>query len=217
MCRRLTPLSVADVRQAIRCLESPDAATALHRLVPEPMGSAYPNAVVCAIADEEGKLAATELVWGYAFDWQRGPVFNARLDTALRPDSLWHESLRHRRCLVPAADFFESHRSETTRSLRTGRPIKQQYRFADAHSPVLLLAGIYEGDRFAVVTTEPSPDVAPVHDRMPLVLQPDEARLWLTGTLEQLAALAARPPVPLAAEPEQPAPAPAAPSQPTLF
>jgi len=66
-----------------------------------------------------------------------------------------------------------------------------------------------------VVTTEPSPDVAPVHDRMPLVLRPDEARLWLTGTLEQLAALAARPPVPLAAEPEQPAPA--APSQPTLF
>ena len=46
MCRRLTPLSVADVQQAIRCLESPDAATALHRLVPEPMGIAYPNAVV---------------------------------------------------------------------------------------------------------------------------------------------------------------------------
>lgn len=215
MCRRLTPLSVADAQQVIRCLESASPAATLQHLAPAPLADAYPDTVACTIADAEGRLTAKELTWGYIFDWQRGPVFNARLDTALRPDSAWHDSLLHRRCLVPAAGFFEGHRAETVRSPRTGRPIKRQYRFADPACPVLLLAGIYEGDRFAVVTTDPSPDVAPIHDRMPLVLQPDEAPLWLGGTLEQICALASRPSAPLAVEPE---PLPATPSsQPTLF
>ena len=45
--------------------------------------------------------------------------------------------------------------------------------------PVTWLAGISEDDHFSVVTTEPNQFVAPVHNRMPLVLRPEELEVWL--------------------------------------
>lgn len=48
------------------------------------------------------------------------------------------------------------------------------------------------GDRFTIVTTEPNDIVAPVHHRMPLVLNPVEALTWLNGTPGELAKLADR-------------------------
>jgi len=38
---------------------------------------------------------------------------------------------------------------------------------------------VREGDRFSIVTTRPNASVAPIHDRMPLVLGPGESSVWL--------------------------------------
>ncbi len=52
---------------------------------------------------------------------------------------------------------------------------------------MFLLAGIAQEGRFSIVTTAPNRWVAPVHNRMPLVLGPGESRVWLEGDFGALA------------------------------
>lgn len=62
------------------------------------------------------------------------------------------------------------------------------------------MAAVREDGRFSVVTTTPNASVAPVHDRMPLVLGPGESRIWLGPYFGRLAD---RNDVRLVAEPER--------------
>ncbi|MDY3949374.1 MAG: SOS response-associated peptidase family protein [Eggerthella lenta] len=150
---------------------------------------ALPSSVVpLIVASGDGcGLAVAHMAWGYEVPWKNGPVFNTRIETALRGEgSMWAESFARRRCLVPARGFFESHANETVPSERTGRPVKRQYAFAAPDGAPLLLAGVHDRGRFSLVTTEPNSVVAPVHNRMPLALGPSEAALWLRGVYEPL-------------------------------
>ena len=94
---------------------------------------------------------------------------------------MWSASFERGRCLVPALAFHESHATETVPSVRTGRPVKRQYRFSLPGGEAMLLAGVQEDGRFSLVTTEPNACVAAVHDRMPLVLREDEVESWLAS------------------------------------
>lgn len=150
---------------------------------------ALPSSVVpLIVASGDGcGLAVAHMAWGYEVPWKNGPVFNTRIETALRSEgSMWAESFARRRCLVPARGFYESHATETVPSERTGRPVKRQYAFAAPDGAPLLLAGVHDRGRFSLVTTEPNAAVAPVHNRMPLALEPGEAALWLRGVYELL-------------------------------
>lgn len=110
----------------------------------------------------------------------RGPIFNTRIETAAS-SPFWRDSFAGRRCIVPVAAFFEPHRNEMALGAG-GRRVKQSYRFADAGGAALLLAGIWKGDRFSILTCEPDEAASPVHDRMPVALSPEAARSWLFGT-----------------------------------
>ena len=75
------------------------------------------------------------------------------------------------RCAVPAAGFYEWNRS------------KEKAVFTHRESPVFYMAGLYRRfdgeDRFVVLTTQANASVAPVHERMPLILEADELETWL--------------------------------------
>lgn len=150
---------------------------------------AFPSSVVpLIVATGDGcGLAVAHMAWGYEVPWKNGPVFNTRIETALKGDgSMWSSSFARRRCLIPAWGFYESHASETVPSERTGRLVKRQYAFEPRDGAPLVLAGIHDRGRFSLVTTEPNDAVAPVHNRMPLVLGPGEAALWLRGVYAPL-------------------------------
>lgn len=150
---------------------------------------AFPSSVVSLIvpSGEGASLAVVHMAWGYEVPWKNGPVFNTRIETAMKGDGgMWGASFARRRCLIPAWGFYESHATETVPSARTGRPVKRQYAFEPLAKAPLLLAGIHEKGRFSLVTTEPNDVVAPVHNRMPLVLEPSEAKLWLCGAYAPL-------------------------------
>lgn len=135
-------------------------------------------------------LQPIQMTWGYDVPWQKGRVFNTRIEHAGDPSSMWAESLEKRRCIVPARAFFEPHQNETIISPRTGKPTKRQYVFGPgprAAAPWLLLAGVFSDDCFSVVTTQPSPQVAPIHNRMPLVLEPTDVATWLSPGFADLA------------------------------
>lgn len=82
------------------------------------------------------------------------------------------------RCLVPMSGFYEF----------TGDTYpKTRWVFRDPEEPLLCLAGVWRAgdsgaaDSFALLTTEPGPDIAPYHDRAVVIVQPDRWGDWLAG------------------------------------
>ena len=154
--------------------------------------NAYPQSEVPVVAtlgepEDAAESPIRVLRWGYPVKWQPGPVFNTRIESLLAGKGMWRASVENGRCLIPTRGFFERHATETVRSKKTGRAVKRQYEFQLVDEPVTWLAGISEGDHFSVVTTEPNQFVAPVHNRMPLVLRPEELPLWLDHRWANLA------------------------------
>lgn len=189
-CIRAAAAPAIDSRAAADCSGYPqlslfdEKTTAAVPDGPASKPHAFPSSVVPLIvpSGEGARLTVVHMAWGYEVPWKNGPVFNTRIETALRGDGgMWGASFARRRCLIPARGFFESHGSETVPSARTGRPVKRQYAFEPHGGGPMLLAGIHDKGRFSLVTTEPNDVVAPVHNRMPLVLTPGEAKLWLCG------------------------------------
>jgi len=96
------------------------------------------------------------------------PIFNFRSEGRRFAES--------KRCLVPASAFFEF----------TGtRYPKAKHRFTLNDAPFMAIAGLWrdgEGNqppRFTLLTTEPGPDVVPIHNRQVVVLRPDDWMAWL--------------------------------------
>lgn len=107
----------------------------------------------------------------------RRPI-NARSETAATT-GLFRGALAARRCLVPADAFYE------WRGMPDG---KQPYAIARRDGTPLVFAGLWEGWRapdgealrtFAVLTTRANATLAALHERMPVVLDPDDWAVWL--------------------------------------
>lgn len=97
-------------------------------------------------------------------------IFNARSETAMEKPT-FREGIKNHRIVIPAAGFYEWNRK------------KEKYRFRRTDSPVLFMAGCFrhyeDGDRFVILTTAANASMEPVHDRMPLILDPDEIAAWI--------------------------------------
>jgi Uncharacterized conserved protein len=52
--------------------------------------------------------------------------------------------------------------------------------------PLFTFAGLWEDERFAVITTEANSDMSPIHDRMPVIIAPQDYAGWLNGADELL-------------------------------
>jgi len=139
--------------------------------------------------------------WGLIPSWAKDPAMggrlaNARAETVAEKPS-FRASFRRRRCLIPVSGFYEW-------QVRPGLP-KQPWLIRAAAGPPLALAGLWdlwEGfdgclESCTIITTAANAFMAPVHDRMPVVLAAADWGTWLAGpgldpdrqTLIQLAAL----------------------------
>jgi len=78
------------------------------------------------------------------------------------------------RCLIPATGFYEFTGSKYP---------KTKHRFWRPDQPWLVIAGLWRstnaGEAFTMLTTEPGPDIAPIHDRQVVVLEPRQWMEWL--------------------------------------
>lgn len=104
-------------------------------------------------------------------------TFNARSETVER-SPLWRGPFQRRRCLVPLSGFYEwKNRSAPLSLFHHG-------------TSLFALAGLWDGwynpaddtwlQRFAMLTTEANELMAPVHDRMPVILRPEDYGRWLS-------------------------------------
>jgi putative SOS response-associated peptidase YedK len=102
-------------------------------------------------------------------------VINARSETVAEK-RMFQEAFARRRCVIPADGFFEWTGPKSRR---------QPIWFHPPGGELLLLAGLYEPDverpKFTILTTEANELVAPVHDRMPVVLAPGCVGEWLAA------------------------------------
>ena len=142
----------------------------------------YPRAKVPVVVSDEVQLEVQVMQWGYPVTWQKDVVYNTKMETALSSKSnMWSDSVQQRRCIVPSFGFFEPHMKDTHPSPKTGKPIKDQYYFRMPGMDIVWMAGVYEYDHFSVMTTAPNLWMEKIHPRMPVVLRPDELRIWLFG------------------------------------
>jgi putative SOS response-associated peptidase YedK len=104
---------------------------------------------------------------------------NARAETAATAKA-FRDALRRRRCLVPADGFFEWAGEGAA---------KQPYFVHRAGRAPFAFGGLWERWKgpdglwvisFAILTTRPNPLIAPIHDRMPVVIPPDAYARWLS-------------------------------------
>lgn len=119
------------------------------------------SAPIITLVDGVPQLAMTSWAW-------KGPtgkpVFNFRSDGRSFASSA--------RCLIPADGFYEF-----TEPKVAGKKTKWLFTMAD--QPWFWIVGVVKDDAFAMLTTEPGPDVAPYHDRQIVVLPPGAGIHWL--------------------------------------
>ncbi len=121
--------------------------------------------------------------WGLIPSWVKDPgdfttLINARGETAAAKPS-FRAALRHKRCLVPATGFYEW----------TGKPgSKQPHHIYRRDGQIIAFGGLWEHwmgpdgseiETMAILTTAANRDMTGLHDRMPLILEPDQFEAWL--------------------------------------
>jgi putative SOS response-associated peptidase YedK len=138
-----------------------------------------PVAVV-GVQPKTGRRGLASLTWGFvpraSLGSERGFI-NARAETAWEKPS-FREAFARRRCLVPATGFYEWQKLDAKR--------RQPWLIRLATGRVFAFAGLWEPPAApgttptcAILTTEPNDVAKPIHDRMPVILDPADYTLWL--------------------------------------
>ena len=154
-----------------------------------------PAQTVLAVREASDGREATLLKWGLVPRWAKdsgigNKLINARSETVTEKPS-FREAFTRRRCLIPADGFFEwARRGER----------KRPFYFHMRDGEQFAIAGLWErweGDgkpleTCTLLTTEANELLAPYHDRMPVILRPEDYETWLDPGLrvtERLRAL----------------------------
>lgn len=146
---------------------------------------------------EGGDLRADNFRWGLVPAWakspkdMRAPLINARSETVAEKPS-FRSAFKKRRCVVPADGFYEWRQDKKTK--------QPYYIHLPEHRP-FVFAGLWEHwesksdidgpsiDSFVIITTDANKKIAPLHDRMPVILPDDKIDMWLDPNVEDADAL----------------------------
>ncbi len=185
MCGRYTLTSpVQALRQMFEFEGSPNLA---------PRYNVAPTQTAAVVrADGDGGREIAQMRWGLVPHWAKelaigARMINARAETVAAKPS-FRQAYSRRRCLVPADGYYEWRKEGSA---------KQPYLFLRRDRAPMGLAGLWErwtvpdgtaaegfsaGDTietFALLTTGAHEQVATIHHRMPLILDPADFGLWL--------------------------------------
>lgn len=144
--------------------------------------------------DANGDFQIDLLRWGLIPGWAKdariaSQTINARAESVAEKPS-FRQAYRKRRCLVPQSGYFEW--------IGEGKE-KQPFAVVPKHGPLFVAAGLWEQWRapdaapeqapietFTILTCAASDEIAPLHDRMPVLLGLSDWRFWLEAPAEAL-------------------------------
>lgn len=157
-----------------------------------PNWNVAPTQQILAIRQSDSERLLDVMRWGFVPHWAKslegGPApINARAETAgYKP--MFRDAVRRRRCLIPANGFYEWQKSDSGS--------KQPYFIKQSDDGVMAMAGIWgswgneEIRTCAILTTEPNEIVAPIHNRMPVLISASDWTEWLDPDNQDLGELA---------------------------
>lgn len=149
----------------------------------EPRYNVAPTQDALVITAERSDVAQF-MRWGLIPSWSKdaamgAKLINARSETAAEKPS-FRTALRKRRCIVPISGFFE------WQAQGSG---KQPFYITSPESSVLALAGLWESWRdpasgqdvrtFTILTTAANEFMRAFHERMPVILHPEDRAVWM--------------------------------------
>ena len=155
-----------------------------------------------ADAGEPPERQLRVLRWGLVPFWAKDPsigskMINARMETVDQKPA-FRRAFAKRRCLIPADGYYEWYPTEQLS--KAGKPVKQPFFIRPKDGAVLAMAGLYEiwrdptrddddPQRFrwtcTVLTTTAEDAVGHIHDRMPLLVEPERYAAWLDPTISE--------------------------------
>ena len=146
-----------------------------------------PTQMLAVITNQNPKVLSYYR-WGLIPSWAKdssigNKMINARAETIHEKPS-YKSALRTRRCLIPADGFYEWKQQGQ----------KTPYRIFLGHQKIFSMAGLWDEwmsadgtivHSFTIITTSANEFMKPIHDRMPVILQPSEEELWLHSKNEK--------------------------------
>ncbi|MBK6427157.1 MAG: SOS response-associated peptidase [Blastocatellia bacterium] len=176
MCGRFT------LRHRTAAIAERFAVTLLDLDPVEPRYNIAPTQRVLGISGEPERVA-TMYRWGLIPFWAKdasigSKLINARSETVAEKPS-FRQALAKRRCLIPADGFYEWQKGP-------GGKTPMYIRYRDGR--LFAFAGLWETWRpeegtpvstCTVLTTEPNALMGPIHNRMPVILDPKDEAAWL--------------------------------------
>jgi putative SOS response-associated peptidase YedK len=153
--------------------------------------------------DEDAERQLRVLRWGLVPFWAKDPaigsrLINARMETVAEKPA-FRQAFTKRRCLLPADGYFEWYPTE--QKTKAGKPLKQPFFIRPKDDRPLAMAGLYEiwrdptreeddPERFrwtcTVLTTTAEDEVGRIHDRMPMLVEPERYAAWLDPTVSDV-------------------------------
>jgi len=150
-----------------------------------------PTQIVAVVVEVRGERRLCGFRWGLIPSWAKdesigNKLINARAETLAEKPS-FKNAFRSRRCLVAASGFYEWQKK--------GAGPKQPVYFYLPEREVVGFAGLWEEwidretgecvESCTIITTEANELVEPVHERMPVILKPENYDEWLDETRKQ--------------------------------
>lgn len=179
MCGRFVAnIPAAELKKTFDLIEMPQL---------EPRFNVAPTQQVAVIRNDGDHNRLDLLKWGFVPSWSKDMSFgshliNARSETVAEKPTFRH-AIKYRRCIIPSSGFYEWEHSG-------GK--KQPHYIQLAGQKPMYLAGLWESwkapdgnviETFAILTTAANKLVAPIHDRMPVILNPDTFTIWLSKSM----------------------------------
>ncbi len=170
-----------------------DAFQVVNQIQWRPRYNIAPSQEVPAIRQESGGRKAVLLRWGLIPHWARDVKFgyrtiNARAETVADKPA-FRSAFRKRRCLIPATGFYEWQ--------KLGKH-KQPYNIRVKGTELFAFAGLWElwqspegqqVESCTIIVTEANEALRAIHDRMPVILDPEDYDAWLDPGLQDAGCL----------------------------
>ena len=168
----------------------------------EPRYNIAPTQTVLAVIQERGGARLLDgFHWGLIPSWAKDPgigsrMINARAETLAEKPS-FRTALSRRRCLIPADGFYEWQDAPPAEG-SSRKPPKTPMHLHLTGSGLFAFAGLWDewhapdGSPLrscTIITTSPNAVAAPIHDRMPVILTPEDDALWLDPAMTDTASL----------------------------
>ena len=165
-------------------------------------GEVFPASTVASMAmGKSGEIGIFPMVWGFHLQPNNKLIINTRSETAMEKP-MFRKSMLERRCLIPCSWYFEWETRDAQQSLlddmpslqiqagqtikgKAKNPTKIKYAIRPKAPGIIYLAGIYRYEEnqklpvLSILTQEPAPEIAFIHDRMPVIFSDREHGAWL--------------------------------------